>query len=254
MAAIVVAALAVVAVLIGTFLVRAVGTDAADPTEPPTGPTSPPTAAPTTDPPPATTEPPSTPTTTEPPPPPPPTAEEVFRSGGWEQPLPDPVPLGAPIPAFDDEYRNPQDWLAKDGVTGITVIPTDDPSLNCGLNHPDAGTWTVAGCYSTSHRDVIFVWWNSDSVRSERAFLVAHEYSHWIQWNNHFDVMHAASQQGFNENPAWYEATESDASCRLLSWGGYDEAIVANSSSPCTTDGWYEGWLEDAGRSLGIQF
>ncbi|WP_146197033.1 hypothetical protein [Serinibacter arcticus] len=133
-------------------------------------------------------------------------------------------------------------------------MPTDDPTLNCGFGAPGAETFVYVGCYQARYKDIVFVWWNDGSTEAQRKFLVAHEFSHWRQWNDHFAVMNAASRQGFfTDSQAWRDAVESDASCRVLSWGGYSADVVSSSSTPCTTDGWYEGWLVDAGVALGVQ-
>ncbi|TGO04490.1 M78 family metallopeptidase domain-containing protein [Serinibacter arcticus] len=244
MAAAIVAVLAVVAILVAGLAVRLATDPLADPTAAsasPTAPAVPMAPAPA----PELTTPTPTPT------PDPPTPQESFHNGEREQPLPDPVPLSTALPPFTDQYPDPTDWLASTGVTGITVIPTDDPTLNCGLTD---GNITYAGCYQDQHRMVVFVWWNADSSEAERTFLVAHEFSHWVQWDRYFDVIYAAAQQGFNGTPDWRGLLESDASCRVLSWGGYDESVVASSSTPCTTEGWYEGWFLDRARAIGVQF
>ncbi|ROR96499.1 hypothetical protein EDD28_1084 [Salana multivorans] len=205
----------------------------------PTAPTDPPTTA----------EPTPEPTTA-----PPMTDEEMFLGGYWELPLPDPVPLSSPLPRFSDTYADATEWFAGHGIPEITAVATDDPTLNCGFGYANSDTFVHAGCYQTNHRDIVFVWWNEDSTFAQREFLVAHEYSHWYQWHEHFDVMNAARLQGFfTDSQAWRDAMESDATCRVLSWGGYDATVAAESSTPCTTDGWYEGWLIDAAVALGVQ-
>lgn len=174
----------------------------------------------------------------------------AFTGGDWERPIPDPVPLTAPVGEFAPGAPEPADWLAK---PGIRVVVTDDPALNCGMKddgHP-AGT-RVGGCYDTSRKDTLFLWWGKNTKPSMRIFVLAHEYSHYLQWHEHFDVRYPAQQQGFEANPAWTEAVETDATCRVLSWGGYSPSVANESSAPCTVQGWTEDWLRERALALGV--
>jgi hypothetical protein len=162
--------------------------------------------------------------------------------------LPDGVRQPAPS-QFMTSYKTPEDWLSRttDGQ-GFTVVTTTDPKYNCGWKPGN----DFGGCYNATYGRTIFLWWSPNSTDTMKEFMLAHEYSHYIQWYSNFDTMYSATEQGYTTHADFVHAVESDASCRVLSWGGYDKSVADASSAPCDVQGWHEGWLTEQAKNMGV--
>ncbi|WP_435738798.1 hypothetical protein V5D56_09665 [Cellulosimicrobium sp. PMB13] len=184
--------------------------------------------------------------------------EARWRAGDYAQELPDPVPGGtSSVPAFLPDHPDPTEWVTalNPANEGVEVVFTDDPTYNCGMVHVeehDAWANGVAGCFHPSYPWTLFVWWAEGADPATKEFLLAHELSHMIQWWHDFDVVQSAVDSGFAEDEEWQRAVETDASCRVLSWGGYSRDAADRSSSPCDTDEWSEGWLAERAADRGV--
>ncbi|WP_353707818.1 hypothetical protein ABRQ22_19010 [Cellulosimicrobium sp. ES-005] len=183
--------------------------------------------------------------------------EAAWKAGEYAEPLPDPVPGATQTTPFLPEHPDPTAWLLalNPANEGVQVVFTDDPTLNCGMAHVaehDAYATGSAGCFQPSHPTVLFVWWGEDSDPATKQVLLAHELSHMLQWWHEFDLMQSAVDSGFAEDEEWTHALETDATCRVLSWGGYSEAAADRTSSPCDTEDWSPAWLADRAADLGV--
>jgi hypothetical protein len=183
--------------------------------------------------------------------------EAAWKAGEYAEPLPDPVPGATQTTPFLPEQPDPTTWLLalNSANEGVQVVFTDDPTLNCGMEHVaehDAYATGSAGCFQPSHPTVLFVWWGEDSDPATKQVLLAHELSHMLQWWHEFDLMQSAVDSGLAEDEEWQHAVETDATCRVLSWGGYSEAAADRTSSPCDTDDWSPTWLADRATDLGV--
>lgn len=183
--------------------------------------------------------------------------EARWRAGDFAGTLPDPVPGATQTTPFLPDHPDPTDWVValNPANEGISVVFTDDPTLNCGMAHVeehDAYEGGYAGCFQPAHPTVLFVWWDDDAVPAAKQILLAHELSHMIQWWHEFDLLQSAYDAGLGEDEEWEHALETDATCRVLSWGGYSEAAADRTSSPCDTDDWSPTWLADRAADLGV--
>ncbi|MBD5786816.1 hypothetical protein IF650_11565 [Cellulosimicrobium terreum] len=183
--------------------------------------------------------------------------EESWRAGDYASTVPDAVAGTEPTSPFLPEHPDPAEWLVALNPANeeIQVVFTDDPAYNCGMVHVeehDAYAWGSAGCFHPSYPRTLFVWWSDTADPATKEFLLAHELSHMIQWWHDFDLMQSAVDAGLAEDEAWQRAVETDASCRVLSWGGYSEEAADRSSSPCETDAWSEAWLDEQAAARGV--
>ncbi|MFB8230572.1 hypothetical protein [Cellulosimicrobium sp. NPDC055967] len=183
--------------------------------------------------------------------------EAAWKAGEYAEPLPDPVPGATQTTPFLPDHPDPTAWLLalNPANEGVQVVFTDDPALNCGMAHVaehDAYATGSAGCFQPAHPTVLFVWWGEDSDPATKQVLLAHELSHMLQWWHEFDLLQSAVDSGFAEDEEWTHALETDATCRVLSWGGYSEAAADRTSSPCDTDDWSPTWLADRAADLGV--
>ncbi|MGN6240578.1 MAG: hypothetical protein ACTHNI_12665 [Cellulosimicrobium cellulans] len=183
--------------------------------------------------------------------------EAAWKAGEYAEPLPDPVPGATQTTPFLPDHPDPTAWLLalNPANAGVQVVFTDDPTLNCGMEHVaehDAYATGSAGCFQPAHPTVLFVWWGEDSDPATKQVLLAHELSHMLQWWHEFDLLQSAVDSGFAEDEEWTHALETDATCRVLSWGGYSEAAADRTSSPCDTDDWSPTWLADRAIDLGV--
>jgi hypothetical protein len=183
--------------------------------------------------------------------------EARWRAGDFAETLPEPVPGATQTTPFLPDHPDPTDWVValNPENAGIRVVFTDDPSLNCGMAHVeehDAYEGGYAGCFQPAHPKLLFVWWDEDADPAAKQILLAHELSHMIQWWHEFDLLQSAFDSGLSEDEDWERALETDATCRVLSWGGYSEAAADRTSSPCDTDDWSPTWLADRAADLGV--
>ncbi|QJW37532.1 hypothetical protein [Cellulosimicrobium protaetiae] len=183
--------------------------------------------------------------------------EAAWKAGDYAEPLPDPVPGSAQTSPFLPDHPDPTAWLLalNPANEGVQVVFTDDPELNCGMKHVaehDAYATGSAGCFQPAHPTVLFVWWGEDADPATNQVLLAHELSHMLQWWHEFDLLQSAVDSGLAEDEEWQHALETDATCRVLSWGGYSEAAADRMSSPCDTDDWSPTWLAERATDLGV--
>lgn len=183
--------------------------------------------------------------------------EAAWKAGEHAEPLPDPVPGTAPETPFLPAYPDPAEWLLalNPENEGVRVVVTDDPGLNCGMAHVaehDAWDTGAAGCFQPAHPTVLFVWWGDDADARTKQLVLAHELSHMLQWWHEFDLLQSAVDSGLAEDEEWQHAVETDATCRVLSWGGYSETAADRTSSPCDTDDWSPAWLAERAAALGV--
>lgn len=188
---------------------------------------------------------------------PPPTARELWTSGEWEKEVPEYLLNAQPTTWFSPDFYHPTDWLRalNPANSDIRAVFTDDVTYNCGMSVIESAvdpTTAVGGCYNPDYPRTVFIYWGPNATQPWKDFILAHELSHLMQWWHKFDVSYSARVSGFAETPEWKTAVEVDASCRVLSWGGYSYEVAAQSSSPCTTDVWSEDWLGQRAAELGI--
>lgn len=175
------------------------------------------------------------------------TVEGDWRSGASTYDVPSDVDMGAPS-RFSTEFFDAEDFVNRGPVSGVTIVYTNDPEYNCAWKDD----YDYAGCYYSDYTETIFLWWNRNASEDGREFIAAHELSHYLQWHYKFDLMYSAFQDSTLDYDVWYKIVETDATCRVLSWGGYNEEIARYSSSPCDTDDWSDTWLEDQAAKLGL--
>lgn len=174
--------------------------------------------------------------------------EDAWRAGTTTSSVPDGVDQAQPS-EFMAGYPTPESWLQQvPTASTVNIVMTPDTGYNCGWKPENVS----GGCYNPKYGKTLFLWWQADAEPEYKEFVLAHELSHYYQWEYEFDLMQSASSQGFNSSEAWILAVETDATCRVLSWGGYDEAIADRSSSPCSIDNWQEQWLNEQALALGI--
>src|SRR5690606_2274366 len=183
--------------------------------------------------------------------------EAAWKAGEHAEPLPDPVPGTAPETPFLPAYPDPAEWLLalNPENEGVRVVVTDDPGLNCGMAHVaehDAWDTGAAGCFQPAHPTVFTVWWCVDADARTKQLVLAHELSHMLQWWDEFGLLQADVDSGLAEGEEWQHAVETDATCRVLSWGGYSETAADRTSSPCDTDDWSPAWRSERAAALGV--
>jgi len=207
---------------------------------------------------PETTEPVDTPPTSIPSfPVQPPVQDELkWKNGDTVSPLPATIPNNTQVTPFLAAYPDAEAWMNKDGDSDMKVVFTDSPEYNCGVKNLKENAMAqgaVAGCYNPQYGKTVFVYWSPvGTSEATREFVLAHEYSHFLQWWNSYDTMRSIQLEGYGENVDAVAAVEADASCRVLSWGGYSKEVADSSSSPCTVTDWKEGWLTERTKQLGI--
>lgn len=192
------------------------------------------------------------------PPPPAPAGQEAdWKAGLHDAVLPDPVPSSRDATPFLPDHSDPSEWLVSlnSANEGIRVVFTDDVAYNCGMQwivkygYVDSG---AAGCFNPAYPRVLFMYWAPSATPELKEFVLAHELSHLIQWWQKFDIVYSAEEAGIGTGEEWKTAVETDATCRVLSWGGYSREVAEHSSSPCTTDAWSEDWLAQQAADLGV--
>lgn len=175
------------------------------------------------------------------------TVEGDWRAATSTSTVPSDINMGAPS-RFSTEFSDAEEFINRGSISGISVVYTNDSTYNCGWRVE----YNFAGCYNPKYKETIFLWWDDKTTESDREFLAAHELSHYIQWHYQFDLLYSALDDEDIDYATWTKVVETDATCRVLSWGGYDETVAKNSSSPCDTNEWTPSWLEDEATELGI--
>jgi len=167
-----------------------------------------------------------------------------------------PTPPSDASPEFADGM-GVQDYLRQ--IPGIdpeiNVVVTRDKSLNCGVNFEAPIENDVSGCYSNVYGKTVFFSWGEQTSKESRLLVLLHEYSHYTQYNEHFDFVVSARQDTAVNQDDVTQIIETDATCRVYNeWGfeslrSYDVTIT----SPCGDTKWDKNYLENELAALGVE-
>lgn len=157
-------------------------------------------------------------------------------------------PGGTAMPGGDPQGRAFLDSIGAGGVQLAFEAGED----NCGYALRESNAWDVAagGCYNSGYPSWLFIAWDPGAESIVWPIFV-HEAMHWYQYQNYYPDLLAADRAGVSHEQ-YGEQFEADASCRAVYTYGIPISEYADSSSPCTVDGWYEGWIRDYLGSLGV--
>jgi hypothetical protein len=149
----------------------------------------------------------------------------------------------------DDPYGRA--FLDSIGATDVTVVFEAGPE-NCGYNGGDGGGdyYYAGGCFNPEYANTLFMAWDPGAEDLVRSIFV-HEAMHWYQ-NEHYLQDTYLADFAHVDFAAYNERWEADASCRAVYVYGIPIEEYADSTSPCTIDGWYEGFIKDYLASLGV--
>ncbi|KRC37752.1 hypothetical protein [Oerskovia sp. Root22] len=183
--------------------------------------------------------------------------EERWKQGEYALPVPDDLLTASPGTPFAPGQPDPTRWLVDLNAAneGLRVVFTDDSTYNCGMDwivERDMRESGVAGCYDPDYPTTLFMYWGPEASAAAKEFVLAHELSHLMQWWHRFDVVQSAGDAGLRDDEDWKTVVESDATCRVLSWGGYSQEVADSSSSPCTAPDWSEDWLAEQAAARGV--
>lgn len=155
-------------------------------------------------------------------------------------------PGGDAMPG-DDPYGRA--FLDSIGATDVTVLFDAGPE-NCGYaGDREYGYVYSGGCFNSQYPNTLFMAWDPGAEDSVWPIFV-HEAMHWFQDTTYLQDEYLADFAGID--PASYnERWEADASCRAVYVYGIPLDDYVDTSSPCTIDGWYEGFIADHLTSLG---
>jgi len=158
-------------------------------------------------------------------------------------------PGGDAMPG-DDPYGRA--FLDSIGATDVTVLFEAGPE-NCGYagTGGEDGYVYAGGCFNGAYPNTLFMAWDPGAEDLVRSIFV-HEAMHWYQNENYLQVEYLADVAGIDRG-SYTERWEADASCRAVYVHGIPLEEYVGSSSPCTIDGWYEGFIEDYLAGLGAK-
>jgi hypothetical protein len=156
-------------------------------------------------------------------------------------------PGGGALPGGDPSGRG---FLDSIGATDVSVVFDAGPD-NCGYygNSGGSGYVYAGGCFRSEHSNTLYMAWDSGAEDLVWPIFV-HEAMHWYQNEHYLQATYLADFAGI-DSESYNDKWEADASCRAVYVYGMSLDDYADSSSPCTIDGWYEGWLADYLTSLG---
>lgn len=160
-----------------------------------------------------------------------------------------PNPGGSALPGDDPAGRA---FLDSIGATDVQVVFDAGPD-NCGYYGNGGGPYTLyaGGCFRGEFPNTLYMAWDPGAEDVASAIFV-HEAMHWFQAERYAQDTYLADFAGIDS--ASYSAEwEADASCRAVYVYGRSLADYADTTSPCTIDGWYEGWIADYLTSRGAQ-
>lgn len=168
-----------------------------------------------------------------------------------DQPTPSVAnPGGGAMPGGDPYGRA---FLDSIGATDVTVFFEAGPE-NCGYygdgGHDDGFVY-AGGCFNGAYANTLFMAWDEGAEDIVWSIFV-HEAMHWYQNEHYLQATYLANFAGI-ESGTYKERWEADASCRAVYVYGIPIAEYLDSSSPCTIDGWYEGFIGDYLTSLGAK-
>jgi len=156
-------------------------------------------------------------------------------------------PGGDAMPGDDPAGRA---FLDSIGATDVSVVFDAGPD-NCGYygNGGQADYVYAGGCFRGDYANTLYMAWDPGADDLVRAIFV-HEAMHWFQAEKYAQATYLADFAGIDA-ASYNDQWEADASCRAVYVYGMSLDDYADSSSPCTIDGWYEGWISDYLTSLG---
>jgi len=145
-------------------------------------------------------------------------------------------------------------WLKtqKDVDPNVQIFLTNDPAYNCAYSSPDQ---LIAGCYLPKYSNTIFLWWNASTTEDQRQYMLLHEYSHYIQWHDTFDLQWSMVDAKVGSGgDSLNQDMELDASCRVFNTWGYSalRATDPGRAEDCDAAGWSESWLTAKVNEAGI--
>ncbi|MCU1410539.1 MAG: hypothetical protein JWR04_1246 [Rhodoglobus sp.] len=156
-------------------------------------------------------------------------------------------PGGDALPGDDPTGRA---FLDSIGATDVSVVFDAGPD-NCGYygNGGQSDFVYAGGCFRGDYANTLYMAWDSGAEDLVWSIFV-HEAMHWFQAEKYAQATYLADFAGIDE-AAYDDKWEADASCRAVYVYGISIDEYVDSSSPCTIDGWYEGWISDYLTSLG---
>lgn len=163
------------------------------------------------------------------------------------QPIPSVAnPGGTAMPGDDPDGRQ---FLDSIGATDVTVF-FESGAENCGFYGAGGyGQVWSGGCVRGEYPNTLFMAWDPGAESIVWSIFV-HEAMHWYQNETYIEVVFVADLAGVD--PAqWQTQWEVDASCRAIAAYGLSIEDYADSTSPCTVEGWYEGWILTHMEALG---
>ena len=156
-------------------------------------------------------------------------------------------PGGGAMPGGDPSGRA---FLDSIGATDVSVFFEAGPE-NCGYGGGEGDDDYVyaGGCFNVAYPNTLFMAWDEGAEDLVWSIFV-HEAMHWYQSEHYAEASYLAGIADI-DYPAYNAQWEADASCRAVYVYGIPLDDYVGSSSPCTVDGWYEGWIADYLASLG---
>jgi hypothetical protein len=141
-------------------------------------------------------------------------------------------------------------FLDSIGATDVTVVFDAGPD-NCGYygNGGGYGYVYAGGCFRGDYANTLYMAWDPGAEDIVWPIFV-HEAMHWFQAETYAQDTYLADFAGIDQSQ-YNERWEADASCRAVYVYGMSLSDYEGSSSPCTIDGWYEGFIADYLTSLG---
>jgi hypothetical protein len=160
-----------------------------------------------------------------------------------------PNPGGDAMPGGDPYGRA---FLDSIGATDVSVIFEAGPD-NCGYYGNEGGGDFVyaGGCFRADYPDTLYMGWDPGADDLVWPIFV-HEAMHWFQDEHYVQATYLADFAGIDSS-AYNAMWEADASCRAVYVYGMSLDDYVDSSSPCTIDGWHEGWITEYLTSLGAR-
>ncbi|WP_159499251.1 hypothetical protein [Microbacterium sp. 18062] len=157
-------------------------------------------------------------------------------------------PGGGAMPGADPSGRA---FLDSIGASQVQLV-LDAGVDNCGYQAADDGPYTLVlgGCFDTRFPNSVFLAWEPGTEQGVWAIFV-HEVMHWYQYHTYYAAFIAAERVGVSGD-AYGTELEADASCRAVHLYGIPASQYANTSAPCSIEGWYDGWLLDHLAALGV--
>ena len=172
---------------------------------------------------------------------------EDARGPADQPPVTVPNPGGEALPGGDPTGRG---FLDAIGATDVQVV-FDASADNCGYygNGGRADYVYAGGCFQSAHPNTLYMAWDPGAEDIAWSIFV-HEAMHWYQAEHYAQATYLADFAGIDE-ASYNEKWEADASCRAVYVYGMSIDDYVDSSSPCTIDGWYEGYIADYLTRLG---